>query len=77
MAAPTLRLDDTMELLSRVLGAGDDYPVLNALSAALKGKTGALRFEEAPPCHVSWCGTVDKGCEKLQRHLQLSYGHLS
>ena len=38
MAAPKLGLDETMELLSRVLHAGDEDPSLNALSAALKTK---------------------------------------
>ena len=40
MAAPKLDLDETMELLSRVLGAGDEDPDLSALSAALKTKLG-------------------------------------
>ena len=40
MAAPKLGLDDTMELRSRVLGAGDEEPDLSALSSALKTKLG-------------------------------------
>ena len=40
MAAPKLGLDETMELLSRVLGAGDEDLNLSALSAALKTKLG-------------------------------------
>ena len=36
MAAPKLNLDENMELLSRVRGAGDEDPHLSALSAALK-----------------------------------------
>ena len=40
MAAPKLGLDETMELLSQVLGAGDEDPNLSALSAALKTKLG-------------------------------------
>ena len=43
MAAPKLGLDETMELLCRVLGAGDEDPDLSALSAALKAK---LRLSE-------------------------------
>ena len=39
MAAPKLGLDETMDLLSRVLGAGDEGPDLSALSA------GRKRFE--------------------------------
>ena len=42
MAAPKLGLDETMELLSRVLGAGDEDPDLSALSAALRMKLGSL-----------------------------------
>ena len=38
MAAPELGLDKTIELLSRVLGAGDEDADLSALSAALKMK---------------------------------------
>ena len=37
-AAPKLGLDETMELPSRVLGAGDEDSDLSALSAALKTK---------------------------------------
>ena len=40
MAAPKLGLDETMELLSRVLGVGDEDPDLRGLSAALKAKLG-------------------------------------
>ena len=42
MAAPKLGLDETMELLSRVLGAGEEGPDLSALSAAVKGKLWSL-----------------------------------
>ena len=40
MAAPKLGLDETMDLLSRALAAGDEDPDLTALSAALKTKLG-------------------------------------
>ena len=40
IAAPKLGHDETMELLSRALGAGDEDPDLSALSAALKTKLG-------------------------------------
>ena len=40
MAAPKLGLNETMELKSRVLGAGDEDPDLSALSAARKTKLG-------------------------------------
>ena len=77
MAAPKLALDETMELLSRVLGAGDEEPDLSALSAALKAKLGLSNWKKPSPYHVLCCGTFDPGCKKLQRHPQLSYGNLS
>ena len=49
MAARKLCLDETMELLPRVLGAGD--PDLSALSAALKAKLGLSELKRPPrPC---------------------------
>ena len=48
MAAPKLGLDETMELLSRVLGAGDEDPDLSALSAALKAKLGLCELKKPP-----------------------------
>ena len=39
-AAPKLPLDETMELLSGVLGGGDEDPDLGALSEALKVNLG-------------------------------------
>ena len=48
MAAPKLGLDETMELLSRVLGAGDEDPELAALSAALKAKPGLSELKKPP-----------------------------
>ena len=77
IAAPKLGLDETMELLLRVVGAGDEDPDLSALSAALKAKLGLSALKKAPNNHVLWCGTSHQGSEKLQRHPQLSYGHLS
>ena len=49
MAAPKLGLDETMELLSRILGAGDEDPDLSALSAALKTKLGFSDLKKPPP----------------------------
>ena len=49
MAAPKLGLDETMELLSRVLGAGDEGPDLSALSATLKTKLGLSDLKKPPP----------------------------
>ena len=48
MAAPKLGLDETMELLSRVLGAGDKDADLSALSAALKAKLGLSEMNKPP-----------------------------
>ena len=49
MTAPKLGLDETMELLSRVPGAGDEDPDLSALSAALKTKVGLSDLKKPPP----------------------------
>ena len=60
MAAPKLGLHETMELLSRVLVAGDEDPDLTALSAALKTKLGFSDLKKPPP-------TVSLGVEVLTR----------
>ena len=60
MAAPKLGLDETMELLSRVLGAGDEDPDLSAFSAALKTKLGLSDMKQPPP-------TISPGVELLTR----------
>ena len=49
MAAPKLGLDETMGLLCRVLGAGNDDRDLSALSAALKTKLGLSDLKKPPP----------------------------
>ena len=49
MAAPRLGLDETMELLSRVLGAADEDPDLSALSASLKMRLGLSDLKKPPP----------------------------
>ena len=77
MAAPKLGPDETVELLTRVLGAGQKDPDLSALSAALKTKLGISELKKPPPYHVPWCGTADHGCKELPRHPQLPHGHLS
>ena len=48
MAAPKLGLEETMELLSRVLGAGDEDLDLSALSAALKTKLVLSELKKPP-----------------------------
>ena len=48
MAAPKLALDETMELRSRVLGAGDEDPDLSALSAVLKTNLGLSDLKKPP-----------------------------
>ena len=60
VAAPKFGLDETMKLLSRVLGAGDEDPDLSALSAALKTKLGLSDWKKAPP-------TVSPGVERWTR----------
>ena len=55
MSAPKLSLDETMELLSRVLGAGDEDQDLSALSAAFQHEVGAHRSEEATTYYVPRC----------------------
>ena len=60
MAAPKLGLDETMELLSRVLGAGDEDPDLRALSAALNAKFGLSELKKPP-------STMSPGVELLTR----------
>ena len=60
MAAPKLGLDETMELLSRVLGAGDEDPDLSALSAALGTKLGLSDLRKPPP-------TMSPGVEVLSK----------
>ena len=63
MAAPNLDLDDTMDLLSRVLGEGDEDPDLSALSAALKTKSGLPNLKKPPP-------TMSPGVQLLTRDVK-------
>ena len=65
MAARKLCLDETMELLSRVLGAGD--PDLSALSAALKAKLGLSELKKPP-------STMSQGVELLTRGVKSCRG---
>ena len=67
MAAPKLGLDKTMELLSRVLGAGDEDPDLSALSAALKAKLGLSELKKPP-------STMSPGVELLTRGVKSCRG---
>ena len=67
MAAPKLGLDETMELLSRVLGAGDEDPDLSALSAALKAKPGLSELKKPP-------STMSPGVELLIRGVKRCRG---
>ena len=67
MAAPKLGLDETMELLSRVLGAGDEDPDLSALSAALKAKPGLSEPKKLP-------STMSPGVELLTRGVKSCRG---
>ena len=49
MAAAKVGLDDTMELLSPVLGAGEEDPDQSALSAALTAKLGLFDLKKPSP----------------------------
>ena len=67
MAAPEQVLDETMELLSRVLGAGDEDPDLSALSAAFKTKLGLSDLKKPQP-------TMTPGVELLTRGVKSCRG---
>ena len=67
MAAPKQGLNETMELLSRVLGAGDEDPDLSALSAALTTKLRIFDLKSPPP-------TLSPGVEYLTRDLKSCRG---
>ena len=67
IAAPKLGLDETMELLSQVLGAGNEDPDLSALSAALKTKLGLSDLKKPPP-------TMSPGVELLTRDVKSCRG---
>ena len=77
MGAPKLGLDETMNLLSRALGAVDEDSYLSALSAALKTKLGLSDLKKPSPTMSPGVELWKKKCEKLQRHPQLAHGHLS
>ena len=77
MAAPNVGVDETMELISQVLGAGKEDSDLSALSAPLKAELGLSDLVKLPPTKAPLCGTVNQGCEELRRHPQLPNGHLS
>ena len=70
MTAPKCGLDETMELLSRVLGAGEEHPDLSALSAALKAKLGLSDLKKPPP-------TMSAGVEVLPRDVKSCRGTCS
>ena len=63
MAAPKLGLNETMDLLCMVLGAGDEDPDLSALSATLKSKSGLSDLKKRPP-------TMSPGVELLTRDVK-------
>ena len=67
MAAPELALNETLDLLSRVLGAGDEDPDLIALSASLKTKLGLSDLKKPPP-------TTFAGVELLTRDVNSCTG---
>ena len=67
MAAPKLGLDETMEPLFRVLGAGDEDPDLSALVAALKAELGLSELRKPP-------STMSPGVELLTRGVKSCRG---
>ena len=67
MASPKLGLDETMELCSRVLGAGDEDPDLSARSAALKARLGLSDLKKPRP-------TMSPGVELLTRDVKSCRG---
>ena len=67
MAALKLGLDDTMGLLSRVVGARDEDPDLSAFSAALKTKSGLFDLKKPPP-------TMSQSVELLTRDVKSCRG---
>ena len=67
MAAPKLGLNETMDLLSRVLGAGDEDLDLSAMSAALKIKLGLSDLKKPP-------STMFPGVDLLTRDVKSCKG---
>ena len=67
MAAPKLGLDETMGLLSPVLGAGDEDLDLSAVSAALKTTLALSELKKPPP-------TMSPGVALLTRDVKSCRG---
>ena len=67
MAAPKPSLDETMEQLSRVPGAGNEDLDLSAMPAALKAKMGPSDLKKPPP-------TMSLGVELLARDVKSCRG---
>ena len=67
MAPAKVGLDETMDLLSQVLGAGDEDQDLIALAAALKTKLGLSDLKKPPP-------TMSPGVELLTRDVKSCRG---
>ena len=65
--APKLGLDETVELLTRVLGASEEDPDLSALSAALKNKLELSDLKKPP-------STMSPGVELLTRDVKSCRG---
>ena len=69
MAAPELGLNETMELLCRGLGAGNEDPDLSALSAALRANLGLSDLKQPFP-------TISPGVEPLTSDVKSCRGVL-
>ena len=65
--APKLALDETVELLTRVLGASEEGPDLSPLSAALKSKQGLSHLKKLP-------STMSTGVELLTKDVKSCRG---
>ena len=76
MATPKLDFVETVVLLIRVLGAGQDDPDVSAQSATPKTMLGLSDLKKPPPLPYLPCGRANEGCEALQGHPQLPRGHL-
>ena len=68
MTAPKLGLNETVELLSLVLSAGDQDPDLTAPSAVLKAKLALFYLKKPPP------PTMSPGVERLTREVKSRRG---
>ena len=77
MAAPKLGLNETMEFLSRFLGAGDEDRDLSALSAALKSKLGLTELKEPPASMSPGVELLTQDVKSYREIRSIPHGQLS